>query len=80
MSKWIDFKKQDKPESRKTDIYDIVTKDGKSFLGTISWYAAWRCYAFYPNDKCIFETQCLKDIVAFISSLMLERKLEKQKL
>lgn len=78
-SKWIEFQKLKKPVGRKTDIYHVVTKDGNTLLGMISWYAAWRCYSFSPNSRCVFETQCLKDIVAFIERLMLDRKLQKQK-
>ena len=80
MSKWIDFQKLKTPASRKTDVYHVVTKDGNSLLGMISWYPAWRCYSFMPNSNCVFETQCLKDIISFIEKLMLERKLEKQKI
>ena len=80
MSKWIDFIKLQKPEDRKTDIYNIVTKDPNPFvIGTIRWYPAWRCYSFMPNSNCVFETQCLKDITSFLEKLMLGRKLEKQK-
>lgn len=74
MSKWIDFVKLKKPSSRKTDIYQVVTKDGRSLLGMISWWAPWRKYTFQPNANCVFETQCLGDIIQFINDLMQARK------
>ena len=74
MSKWIDFIKLRRPAGRKTDIYQVITKDGTSLLGQVSWYAAWRCYAFYPNSNCVFEKTCLQDITDFIVNLMNERK------
>jgi len=78
MSKWIDFNKLKTPSDRKTDVYQVVTKDGTSLLGTVSWYAPWRCYSFQPNSNCVFEHQCLKDIAAFLDKLMYERKVSKQ--
>jgi hypothetical protein len=29
------------------------------WLGTIKWYGAWRCYAFYPQPSTVFEPKCL---------------------
>lgn len=74
MSKWIDFVKLKRPSWRKTDIYQVVTKDGESLLGQISWWAPWRKYTFQPNANCVFETQCLMDIMVFLNTLMEERK------
>lgn len=73
-SKWIEFVKTPSSPKRKTDIYRIKTKDGLHFLGEIRWHAPWRKYCFYPCPSTIFETQCLKDIIAFINYLMAERK------
>lgn len=74
MSRWIDFVKMKKPVSRKTDIWQVVAKDGGVLLGLISWYAPWRKYCFYPEINCIFETTCLQDIVGFIINRMEDRK------
>lgn len=78
MSKWINFEILKRPTGRKTDVYQVVTKDGKSLLGMVTWYAPWRCYSFQPNSRCTFEHQCLKDIAAFLDRKMMERKIEKQ--
>lgn len=74
MSKWIEFQLRERPSGMKTDIYDIFTKDGTSYLGAIRWYAAWRKYTFQPANDTIFENQCLRDIIAFIDKLMEDRK------
>lgn len=73
-SKWIKFSIQPLSLKRKTDIYQIKTKDGDLLLGDIRWYVPWRKYCFYPCASTIFETQCLSDIIAFINYLMEERK------
>ena len=77
-SKWIDFIEQ--PATGITKIFDVVPKDElhKSKLGQIRWYSPWRCYCFWCNSMCIFETQCLGDIKRFIDALMLDRKIKKQ--
>jgi hypothetical protein len=73
-SKWIKFEKEPVSVKRKTDIYQVWTKDGLYLLGDVRWYASWRKYCFYPCVGTVFETQCLGDIVTFINYLMAERK------
>lgn len=76
-SKWIDFIEQ--PQKGKTQIFNIVPKEQPgSVIGQIKWYGAWRKYCFYPSPNCIFETDCLGDIISFIKKLMFIRKVEKQ--
>lgn len=75
--KYILFKEL--PASGKTKFWEIRTSDGACRLGEIKWFTKWRCYCFFPQaGVSIFDTQCLKDIVAFIEKQMLQRKLEKQ--
>ena len=78
MSKWINIIKEHNTGVKKTDTFLIQTKDGNQCIGLIKWYAPWRKYSFFPNRETVYETQCLKDIVAFIDKLMLDRKIEKQ--
>jgi hypothetical protein len=78
-SKWIDFFQREDLQKGVTKVYDIVSKDGDALLGKIKWYGPWRCYAFFPQANCLFEKTCLKDITGFIETLMLQRKLERQK-
>lgn len=77
MSKWIDF--IEGHAKGVTKVFLVKTKDG-GHLGMIKWYSPWRKYSFFPEQHTIFETDCLSDIVSFIKDLMLDRKLQKQKL
>lgn len=74
MSTWLDIRKTERPSSRKTDIYEVWTKDGYQLLGRISWYAPWRKYAFHTTKVLVLEPTCLDDISEFIKKLMEERK------
>jgi hypothetical protein len=56
-----------KSKSGKTNIYNVVTKDGTK-LGEIKWYAPWRCYGWFIGDF-VFETQCLSDLSKFTGNL-----------
>lgn len=78
-SKWIIFEEV-VIKDRKTKVYTVRTEEGRTFLGEIKWYGAWRCYAFYPTENTVFEKTCLKDITTFLEKLMLDRKLERQKI
>ncbi len=62
----------------KTWVYDIFTKvtevvSGVTphgiLLGQIRWYAQWRQYALYPEERTVFEKKCLTDITDFIKEL-----------
>ena len=79
-AKWIRFDLQPNKEGAKTQIYNVMNKEYGSYLGQVKWYAAWRRYCFFPQANCVFETDCLSDITKFLSKLMLDRKIEKQKL
>jgi hypothetical protein len=78
-SKWIIFSL--KEDTGKTKKYFVFTKDEfpsvSLKLGEIKWFGRWRQYAFFPEPETVFEHQCLKDIVAFMEGLMLERKMNK---
>lgn len=78
MAKYLEFRLIPRPEHRKTDMYDVWNKEDKSFLGRVSWYASWRCFAFYPSGRnLVFERVCLRDIAEFLDQLMEKRKLER---
>lgn len=74
MSTWLDIRLTDRPTGRKTDIYEVWTKDGYQLLGRISWYAPWRTYALHTTKTLVFEPTCLQDITDFIKKIMEERK------
>jgi hypothetical protein len=60
----------------KTKRYVVQTKDGQR-LGSVSWYGAWRCYAFFPDSDTLYEHVCLREIAAFLDGLMAERRAAK---
>ena len=72
MSKWIKF--QQAGDTGKTKIWDVVTKDGETFLGRIQWYSPWRQYCFYPFGLTIYAASCLGDISEFIEREMKARR------
>jgi len=72
MSKYLEFyKSMDKP---KTSVFLVLSKNSNDRLGEIKWFARWRCYAFFPGEETIFNSECLKDIKEFIDKLMEKRK------
>lgn len=74
---WIDFKEQ--PQTGKTKVFNIVPKEQpNSIIGVIKWYGAWRKYCFFTMPNCIFETNCLSNINAFLHKLNTEWKVQQQ--
>ena len=67
MSKWIKF--QQAGDTRKTKVWDVVTKDGQTLLGQIRWYPSWRKYSFFPFGNTIYENICLRNIAQFIEEV-----------
>jgi len=64
--KYIVFVDAGYSSSGKTKIWDVATKeDSEDLLGEVRWFGAWRCYAFYPFDKTVYEKTCLRDISDF---------------
>lgn len=62
----IEFKKQPKKESAKTDTYN-VTKDG-NVIGQVKWSSRMRGYAFLPTVDCDAQ------IKNFVKDLMAKRR------
>ena len=69
------------PASGVTKKWEVLTKDGFMILGCVSWFPAWRRYAFYPSPNKLFDAACMNDISMFLrdetANRKLERKLEK---
>ena len=64
-------------EGRKTDrwwVFPIAINSNP--LGMVAWYSPWRRYAFGPVDGIapVFDSNCLKEIAAFIDAEMAKRK------
>ena len=79
MSKWIRFEEQPIEKGKKLATYKVLTKDGDTLLGKISWYGAWRCYSFYPEPGTLFEKTCLLDITEFLIDIQNEWKEKRSK-
>jgi hypothetical protein len=64
--KYIQFVDAGYSSSGKTKVWDVATKeDAEDLIGEIKWFGPWRCYAFYPFEKTVFEKTCLRDIADF---------------
>lgn len=72
MSKYIDFKLLE--EKPRTQVWGIYSKSQNIRLGIIKWWGPWRQYTFLPDDRTLYSSGCLSDIIAFIRKLMDERK------
>ena len=75
-SEFMLYYKYKNPNKKTYDIY--ITTHDNSVLGKIKWHGAWWKYVFETfnigDDGAIFDTKCLKDIIAYIDKLMEERK------
>jgi len=77
-AKWIRFDLQPKKADAKTQVYNVANKENGSYIGQVKWNSGWRKYCFFPQPNCLFESDCLSDIVKFLNKLMLDRKIKKQ--
>jgi hypothetical protein len=68
MAKWIEFEEIDTDATRKTKIFEVITKEGRLGLGIVKWHGAWRKYCFFPAEQTIYEWDCLRDIAEFCQS------------
>lgn len=63
-------------ELPKTQIFDVMAKNGDVILGQIKWYPQWRQYVFVPNWDTIFSRGCMEDINDFLRFIQKEKKLK----
>jgi hypothetical protein len=62
--------------SGKTKTWLVATiEDENDRIGEIKWFGPWRCYAFFPSDKTVFEKKCLRNIANFCEIETLDHKL-----
>jgi hypothetical protein len=55
-----------------TSTWELLSSGG-DMLGIIKWYSAWRQYVLFPQPETVFNSECLKDITAFLVARMRER-------
>jgi hypothetical protein len=78
-SKWIRFVRVAQSPERKTAVWNVVAKEDGGVLGRVSWFGRWRRYAFFPEPGTVFEPTCLGDITTFITGLMMDRSIARQR-
>jgi hypothetical protein len=61
-------------QGEKTSVWDVMSKRHGFPLGTISWWGAWRQYAFFPYEQTGFNRDCTREITAFMDQQMKARK------
>ena len=59
---------------RITKVWSVISVEGGSPLGHVSWFAAWWRYCFWPNDKTLYDAACLSEIAEFCSARTAEAK------
>ena len=79
MSEWIHFEPVPVGPDRKTSVWNVVTTGsekevGGLVLGKISWWGAWRKYAFFPQANTLYEQTCLRNIAQFIEEQTQNRR------
>jgi hypothetical protein len=61
----IRFEERIVEDRKKTREWLVKAEDGGKSLGEVKWYAPWRCYAFFPYVRTLFEKDCLRDLAYF---------------
>lgn len=51
-------------EGAKTRKYSLFSRAGRSLLGYVQWWPAWRKYVFFPLNS-VFDNRCLREIAKF---------------
>lgn len=76
-SEYVGLREDGLSDSGKTKICTVFPiSEPIMSLGTIKWYAPWRQYCFFPNEKSLYNQECLRDISYFTQGLNLEHKYE----
>ncbi|KKM82186.1 hypothetical protein LCGC14_1322110 [marine sediment metagenome] len=53
----------------RTQVWQLTNNASGLLLGVISWYGAWRQYAFNPVEGSTFNDSCLETIRDFLTKL-----------
>lgn len=73
MSEYIYFEEIDNP-GRKTQMWKVMSTSQQAQLGIVRWWGPWRQYTFIPDPFSIWNVDCLREVVRFISAEMDKRK------
>lgn len=61
-------------KGKKTKVWAVLTADLAILLGHVKWMPGWRRYAFWPEEKTIFEQDCLRDVAEFVEKATKDHK------
>ena len=64
MNVYVRFELAPQDARKKTATWFVLDR-GVLVLGEIKWFPHWRCYAFFPKDKTLYEQDCLRVIADF---------------
>lgn len=70
--RWISFVEVD--PAPKTKRWRVVSRKTLEPLGLVSWFGAWRRYAFSAEEGAVLQQECLHDIADFCSYWTLDHK------
>lgn len=76
MKSFVDFTEMPTKLGAKTRRWQITNKSSSFEIGQIRWANAWRRYTFHPADNCIFDVNCLSEIIHFINNVTMTRNQE----
>jgi protein tyrosine phosphatase len=53
----------------KTAVEAVVSVRTGEEIGLVKWYSPWRRFAFFPNEKTVWDAGCLKEVSEEIAYL-----------
>ena len=66
--KYITIKQVDNELFEKQPVYRIYNNRSSEQLGILSYYKPWKQYVFSSNESCVFNKDCLLDVLNFIDN------------
>lgn len=67
--KYIHFEKINENDADSDAEWDCKNNKSKCVLGIIEYYGRWKQYVFEAYGDCVFNVDCLNDIVDFMKQL-----------
>jgi len=66
--RWFHVRALPPRRGRKTRVYEVRAASDGALLGTISWYAPWRQFAFAPQPNAVWSRDCLTDVADAVAA------------
>ena len=67
IGKWLIAEEMGQAPGRKTKRWEIRNRYEGCTLGEVYWYSQWKKYVFEPQEASVYESQCLRDLSAFLA-------------